>query len=86
MVARFSGADPNSDGLNCTDAVTQGDPACDGAFGLTLYTNTSSMGADFGYDPSVVVGTIGDTLWLDNNDNGVRDAGEIAIARGPPAG
>jgi uncharacterized protein (DUF2141 family) len=32
---------------------------------------------DFGYQP---LGSLGDTVWLDSNDNGVQDGGEAGIA------
>ncbi len=35
--------------------------------------------ADVGYKPSATTATFGDLVWVDANNNGVRDAGEIGI-------
>ncbi len=67
-------ADPNSDGLTCSD--TNLVVPCDSQYGLPLASGQIFMGADFGYAPS---GVIGDTLWIDANDNGARDANELGI-------
>jgi len=67
-------ADPQSDGLTCDDPLNV--VPCDDQCGWALAPAQIFMGADFGYAPR---GVIGDTLWLDANANGVRDAGELGI-------
>ena len=48
------------------------------ATGLTLNPGQNRNDIDFGYVS--VLGSIGDTVWLDTNGNGVQDAGEPGIA------
>ncbi len=67
-------ADPQSDGLACNDPLNV--VPCDDQCGWALAPAQIYMGADFGYAPR---GVIGDTLWIDSNNNGVRDAGELGI-------
>ncbi len=67
-------ADPDADGLPATDPEAVG---VDGEYGVTIYAGTSFMGADFGYVPP---GVIGDTLWLDTDNNGLIDEGETGIS------
>ncbi|KPV54291.1 hypothetical protein SE17_04670, partial [Kouleothrix aurantiaca] len=67
-------ADPNADGVPCPAAGTG--TLCDGQIGVLVRPGSSFMGADFGYRPNVVVG---DTLWVDANNNGLHDAGEAGI-------
>jgi uncharacterized repeat protein (TIGR01451 family) len=67
-------ADPQSDGLTCDDPLLTS--PCDDQCGWTLSPGQIFMGADFGYAPT---GVIGDTLWVDANNNGLRDAGELGI-------
>ncbi len=67
-------ADPQSDGLTCSDPDLT--VPCDDQCGWNLMPGQIFLGADFGYAPT---GVIGDTLWIDVNDNGVRDAGEPGI-------
>ncbi|MCE9614645.1 MAG: hypothetical protein K8T26_10245 [Lentisphaerae bacterium] len=66
-------ADPSADGLPCGDPEATG---CDGAYGVTVLPGGNFMGADFGYVPP---GVIGDTLWIDTDNDGVRDVGESGI-------
>ena len=66
-------ADPDSDGIPCG---APGATGCDGQYGIELGVAQTFMGADFGYRPA---GALGDTLWVDVNDNGVRDDNEIGI-------
>jgi hypothetical protein len=66
--------DPSSDGLPCSDPLATG---CDGQYGFTLTAGGVLTGVDFGYKPS---GLIGDSLWLDTNNNGERDTGELGLA------
>ena len=44
---------------------------------ITLSNSTPYLGADFGYRGT---GSIGDTVWADDNANGVLDGGEVGIA------
>ena len=67
-------ADPQSDGLTCSDPDLT--VPCDDQCGWTLAAGQIFLGADFGYAPT---GVIGDTLWIDVNNNGLRDAGEPGI-------
>ena len=67
-------ADPQSDGLACDDPLNT--VPCDDQCGWNLMPGQIFMGADFGYAPT---GVIGDTLWVDANDNGVRDTNELGI-------
>ncbi len=67
-------ADPQSDGLACDDPLNV--VPCDDQCGWSLAPAQIFMGADFGYAPR---GVIGDTVWVDANDNGLRDAGELGI-------
>ncbi len=67
-------ADPSADGLPCDDpAVTN---CCDGAYGVRVVPGTVFLGADFGYVPP---GVIGDTVWIDLDRDGIRDATEEGI-------
>ncbi|MBN1268456.1 MAG: hypothetical protein JXB04_02630 [Kiritimatiellae bacterium] len=66
-------ADPDNDGLPCSDpSVTN----CDAAYAYPLDYGEIFLGADFGYLPP---GVIGDLVWVDQNDNGLRDSGELGI-------
>lgn len=72
--------------LSCTSAGAQ---ACDSTKFLDNQPSTSQydlnpglalgradLSADFGYQPQ---GVIGDTLWIDADNDGVRDIGEVGI-------
>ncbi len=51
--------------------------------GYTLNAGGKNMSVDAGYystQPAANVGAIGDRVWLDNNGNGVQDAGEPSVA------
>ncbi|MBX3061138.1 MAG: hypothetical protein KF770_32160, partial [Anaerolineae bacterium] len=50
---------------------------CDSASTLTLALGQIDRSRDFGYRP---LGVIGDTLWVDDNNNGQRDGNEAGIA------
>lgn len=50
--------------------------SCDNQHELVLGSGQTFTGADFGYVPP---GVLGDLLWIDTNDNGVKDAGESSI-------
>jgi hypothetical protein len=71
-------ADPNSDGFPCDDPdlVLLGYPACDNNFSLFLPQGSLYSGADFGYQPT---GVIGDYIWFDQDGDGVQDGGEIGL-------
>jgi fimbrial isopeptide formation D2 family protein/uncharacterized repeat protein (TIGR01451 family) len=45
----------------------------------TLVSGTDDFGFDFGYRGSSTVGSLGDTVWLDRNNNGSLDAGEPGL-------
>ena len=68
-------ADPEMDGEPCPVPPVAGE-TCDGETGVSILPGTSFMGADFGYQPP---GVIGDLVWIDQNTNGVFDAGEQGI-------
>ena len=46
---------------------------------FNLVDGQSYTAADVGYRPSATTATFGDLVWVDANNNGVRDAGEIGI-------
>ncbi len=66
-------ADPNADGVVCAPL---GAAVCDGIINVNVLPSNSFMGADFGYQPSVI---IGDTLWVDSNGNGIKEPNEAGI-------
>jgi len=76
LVGATLSADPDSDGLTCDDPDNV--VPCDGQHGRTLAGGQNFMGADFGYIPPGAV--IGDTVWLDTNNNGLRDDNETGLA------
>ena len=49
---------------------------CDNQYGVSLYAGQVDRSADFGYQPSAY---LGDTLWIDSDNDGIRDAGESGI-------
>jgi hypothetical protein len=59
------------DGLGATDSLS--DP-------IVLDPNEFHETADFGYAPPVGLGAVGDTIWVDSDDDGVQDPGEPGIA------
>jgi hypothetical protein len=72
--------DPNTDGLSCsalTSATNPPNTICDSRDGMRLYNGTAYMGADFGYQ--INSGSIGDTLWIDSDNDGIRDPEEAGI-------
>ncbi len=76
LAGAFLSADPDSNGLTCEDLdVPQ---PCDGQHGRALVNGQNYMGADFGYIPPGAV--IGDTLWVDTDNDGVRDGNESGLA------
>lgn len=79
-------SDPDTDGIPCSALSPTSDPpasACDGVTGSGSYRDISlSYGgvytaADFGYAPP---GVIGDRVWLDLDQDGVQDPGELGVA------
>ena len=76
-------SDPDSYGQNgytappCDPADGTNYVGCDNIYDLTLAGGRSNRTADFGYLPD---GTIGDTLWLDFDADGVLDLGEPGIS------
>jgi len=73
-------ADPDRDGETCTDEtfILLADVPCDSADSdITIGYGTNYLGADFGYQPS---GVVGDFIWFDFDGDGVQDAGESGIA------
>ena len=76
LAGAFLSADPDSNGLTCEDLdVPQ---PCDGQHGRNLVNGQNYMGADFGYVPPGAV--IGDTIWIDTDNDGARDGNESGIA------
>lgn len=69
-------ADPDRDGVACDDNTFPNMPACDNQTTVTVYPGTNFMGADFGYQPS---GVIGDRVWFDFNDTGIQDDNTVGI-------
>ena len=47
---------------------------------FSLVDGQSYTAADVGYKPSATTATFGDLVWVDANNNGARDAGEIGIS------
>jgi len=70
-------SDPSTDGVPQSCSIDTNNPLCDARDGMRLYANTNYMGADFGFQPT---GVIGDTLWIDSDNDGVQDPGEAGIA------
>lgn len=66
-------ADPDNDGIPCSNPAATN---CDSAYGYSIRYEEVFLGADFGYIPP---GVIGDLVWIDQNDNGIRDNGEFGI-------
>lgn len=62
-------SDPNGDGVAFSN--------CNSEVGVTVIPGTRFMGADFGYVPT---GIIGDSVWIDTDNDGVRDANESGIS------
>lgn len=67
-------ADPNNDGLPCSDPESIG---CDGEYGQYIGPGQNFMGADFGYAPP---GVLGDAVWIDTDNDGVFDPTEQGIS------
>ncbi len=59
------------DGVGATDSLSAP---------ITLDPNEFHETADFGYAPATGVGAVGDTIWVDADDDGQQDPGEPGIA------
>ncbi len=67
-------AAPALDGQPLTNSALQ---SLYSQYGIEVQPGTAFMGADFGFQPP---GVIGETVWIDGNGSGVREANEIGIA------
>lgn len=73
--------DPSTDGVSCVGLTPTSEPSsnvCDHRDGMYLYYGTLYLGADFGYQYTTS-GFVGDTLWIDTDNDGVRDSDEAGI-------
>ncbi|MEI7685833.1 MAG: SdrD B-like domain-containing protein, partial [Planctomycetota bacterium] len=68
---------PNGITQQTFDRDGLGTPSSDTA---TLASGASDFGFDFGYQGTTVNGSMGDTIWLDRNGDGVQQAGEPGLA------
>jgi len=73
--------DPDAYATGATQPYPPYDPAgtyayFDGEYGTSLLGGGSDLAADFGYQPQ---GVLGDTVWIDSDNNNVRDAEELGI-------
>jgi hypothetical protein len=66
LVGKLLTADPDNDGAACSGVAG----VCDNQTTQRLYAGTLFTGANFGYQPTNV---IGDTVWADTNQNGIQD-------------
>jgi hypothetical protein len=66
LVGKTLTADPDNDGAACNGIAG----VCDNKTAQRLYAGTLFTGANFGYQPTNV---IGDTVWADTNENGLQD-------------
>ena len=64
------------DGVTATFDLDDGTTAPDGTWTGTLGEDEAKRNVDFGYNGD---GSIGDTVWLDRNRDGVLDADEVGI-------
>lgn len=82
IVGRTLTGDPDTDGFSCVDLNYTPDPGepsktvCDSRQGMQIFVGTNYMGADFGYQP---LGTIGNRLWVDVDQDGMSDVSENGI-------
>ena len=74
----------NSTGGTIADITdSDADPTTGRTQGYTLNAGGKNMSVDAGYystQPAINVGAIGDRVWVDNNGNGIQDAGEPSVA------
>lgn len=73
IVGTLLAADPSCNGIYAQDP---GAIDADSEYGVSLELGERFYGADFGYVPN---GIIGDTIWLDVNNDGIRDGNESGI-------
>ncbi|MFO7680302.1 MAG: SdrD B-like domain-containing protein, partial [Chloroflexota bacterium] len=77
IVDRELTGDPDTNGIPCyptPDAFWV--PFCDSAHSVEMRLGQTYLGADFGYQPT---GVIGDFIWLDSSNFGVQDSGEPGL-------
>ncbi len=75
------GNSPSISGLNATYDEDGGTASPDNDSGpIELSSNEEHLTADFGYGPLPAGGGLGDYVWLDADDDGVQDAGEVGIS------
>ncbi|MCI5144806.1 MAG: hypothetical protein D3923_04595, partial [Candidatus Electrothrix sp. AR3] len=74
IVGKTLTSDPDSDGVAC-NGYTDTSETCDATHGVPI-TSTQYLNADFGYEPENV---LGDTIWLDANQDGIKDASELGL-------
>ena len=55
-------------------------PGNTGSEAVTLAAGEDFLDADFGYVPAAGTAVIGDTVWFDDDADGIQDPGEIGIA------
>ncbi len=85
IAGRTLTGDPDTNGLSCVylAGLPNTDPDyfflqfCDSIQEVEIRPGQTYLGADFGYQPT---GVIGDFVWLDGNGDGVQDAGEPGLA------
>ncbi|MDJ0756510.1 MAG: SdrD B-like domain-containing protein [Ardenticatenaceae bacterium] len=70
-------ADPDRDGENCESTTYPALSACDHATTEPISYGTSYMGADFGYQPT---GVVGDFVFFDQDGDGIQDGTELGIS------
>ena len=78
LISVITNSGPLADVTQSADPGGNGEAfaSCDNQHELVLGSGQTFTGADFGYVPP---GVLGDLLWIDTNDNGVKDAGENGI-------
>jgi hypothetical protein len=70
--------DPDTNGIPCfPDPGAPWTSYCDSMQEVEIRPGQTYLGADFGYQPT---GVIGDFVWLDSDGDGVQDAGEPGLA------
>jgi hypothetical protein len=75
LVGRTLTSDPDNNGVPCDPNPSL---YCDSQTAVMgLFLGQPFLGADFGYRP---LGAIGDTLWIDADNDGVRNGNESGIA------
>lgn len=72
-----SGFTQSGDPDRTSNCAAGGSPSCDNASTLNLDLGQVDRSRDFGYQPTAFVG---DTLWIDADNDGVRDVNESGIS------